>query len=43
VQGGIIRSLQEMTLAELVRFAGGPAVEAPRPLAAAEPTPRQTD
>jgi Rrf2 family cysteine metabolism transcriptional repressor len=38
VQSGIIRSLQEMTLAELVRFAGGErglASEAPaRPLAA---------
>jgi Rrf2 family cysteine metabolism transcriptional repressor len=32
VQGGIIRSLQTTTLAELVQFAGGPIVASPAPV-----------
>jgi Rrf2 family protein len=40
VQGGIIRSLQATTLAELVQFSGAPMVSAPVAAAIAPTTPR---
>jgi DNA-binding IscR family transcriptional regulator len=42
VQGGIIRSLQEMTLAELVRFAEG-AARTPFPARPSQPLAANTD